>query len=110
MPSPKNPRLDDPELYVNRELSLLEFDRRVLEQAREEAIPLLERLRFLTICSTNLDEFFEIRVSGLKQQLAFGVEQSGPDGLSPREALRRISERAHALVDEQYRTLNENAQ
>ncbi|MBL8862058.1 MAG: polyphosphate kinase 1 [Planctomycetes bacterium] len=101
------PDLRDPALYVNRELSLLEFNRRVLEQAKDPATPLLERLRFLTICSTNLDEFFEIRVSGLKQQVAFDVASPGPDGLTPIETLQRVSVEAHALVDEQYRVLNE---
>src|SRR5689334_5664252 len=67
--------LADPSLYVNRELSLLEFERRVLAQARDPSTPLLERLRFLTICSTNLDEFFEIRVSGLRQHEAAGVSR-----------------------------------
>ncbi len=101
------PDLTDPALFVNRELSLLEFNRRVLEQAKDESTPLLERLRFLTICSTNLDEFFEIRVSGLKQQVAFEVTHAGPDGLTPQETLQRVSVEAHALVDEQYRVLNE---
>lgn len=104
---PTPPSLDAPELYINRELSLLEFNRRVLAQAKDPANPLLERLRFLTICSTNLDEFFEIRVSGVKQQISFGVVQRGADGLLPQEALSRISERAHELVTEQYRVLNE---
>ena len=99
--------LDDPKLYINRELSLLEFERRVLAQARDEAIPLLERLRFLTICSTNLDEFFEIRVAGLKQQAALGATKSGADGLSPQEALARIATAAQRLVAEQYRVLND---
>lgn len=99
--------LADPALYVNRELSLLEFHRRVLEQAKDESTPLLERLRFLTICSTNLDEFFEIRVSGLKQQVAYGVQQAGPDRVSAPETLKRISAVAHGIVDDQYRTLNE---
>ncbi len=101
------PDLRDPALYANRELSLLEFNRRVLEQAKDASTPLLERLRFLTICSTNLDEFFEIRVSGLKQQVAFAVTDAGPDGLTPQETLQRVSVEAHALVDEQYRVLNE---
>ena len=69
--------------------------------------PLLERLRFLTICSTNLDEFFEIRVAGLKEQVAYSIEQPGPDGLTPQETLRQISEIAHGLVEEQYAVLNE---
>ena len=103
----KTEDLDDPSLFINRELSLLEFNRRVLEQAKDERTPLLERLRFLTISSTNLDEFFEIRVAGLKQQVAYGLEQVAPDGLSSAEALRRIGETAHELVAEQYRVLNE---
>ena len=99
--------LGDPSLYFNRELSLLEFHRRVLAQARDLGVPLLERVRFLAICSTNLDEFFEIRVSGLKQQIEYGVSQAGPDGLTPQETLQRISVLAHELVEEQYRILNE---
>ncbi len=99
--------LSAPELYINRELSLLEFQRRVLEQARDPGTPLLERLRFLGISSTNLDEFFEIRVSGLKQQVAYGVSQPGPCGASPQQALLAISESSHHLVDEQYKLLNE---
>ncbi len=97
----------DPGLYLNRELSLLEFDRRVLAQAQDRDLPLLERLRFLTICSTNLDEFFEIRVAGLKEQVSHGVQQAGPDGLSPQEALRRVEVAARGLIEEQYRCLNE---
>lgn len=104
----KTDRIGDPELYINRELSLLEFNRRVLEQARDETNPLLERLRFLCIASSNLDEFFEIRVAGLKQQVVFAIgRQSGPDLMTPVEQLRAISQSAHALVAEQYRMLNE---
>ena len=99
--------LKHPDLYFNRELSLLEFNRRVLEQAKDESLPLLERLKFLCIFSSNLDEFFEIRVAGLKQQAAYGSVQRGPDNLSPAEQLRRISENTHALVEEQYTILNE---
>ncbi|MCB9742745.1 MAG: polyphosphate kinase 1 [Alphaproteobacteria bacterium] len=99
--------VDDPELFFNRELSLLEFNRRVLEQAKDPRTPLLERLRFLTICSTNLDEFFEIRAARLRQQVAFDIGNPGPDGLSPQEVLVRISQVAHELVEEQYRVLNE---
>ncbi len=96
-----------PELYINRELSLIEFNRRVLEQAVDPAIPLLERLRFLSISNTNLDEFFEIRVARLKEQVVSGSVQAGPDNMAPQEALKRISEEAHRLVEGQYRVLNE---
>ena len=99
--------LKQPEFYINRELSLLEFNKRVLEQSIDVSIPLLERLRFLCICSTNLDEFFEIRVAGLKQQVMYGAVQAGQDNIGPAEALKRISEAAHRLVAEQYRLLNE---
>ncbi|MCG3201845.1 MAG: Polyphosphate kinase [Gammaproteobacteria bacterium] len=99
--------LQRPELYINRELSQLEFNRRVLDLARDENVPLLERLKFLCIVSTNLDEFFEIRVSGLKQQADYGSLQAGPDQLRAPDQLRRISEVTHALVVEQYRVLNE---
>ena len=99
--------LANPDLFINRELSLLEFNRRVLEQAKSDDVPLLERLRFLCISGSNLDEFYEIRVAGLKQQEALGATQRGPDNLSPSEQLHRISGQAHELVDEQYRVLND---
>jgi polyphosphate kinase len=99
--------LQRPELYINRELSQLEFNRRVLDLARDENVPLLERLKFLCIVSTNLDEFFEIRVSGLKQQVEYRSDNRGPDRLSAAEQLKRISEVTHSLVNEQYRALNE---
>lgn len=98
--------LTQPELYINRELSLLEFNQRVLEQAKNDALPLLDRLRFLCISCSNLDEFFEVRFSGLRQQEALGAIQRGPDDLSASEQLRRISIRAHDLVREQYEVLN----
>ncbi|ADC71459.1 Polyphosphate kinase [Thioalkalivibrio sp. K90mix] len=97
----------DTELFLNRELSLLEFNRRVLELARDPGFPLLERLRYLSISSTNLDEFFEVRVGSLRQQIDLNVQTPGPDGLSAAEQLRQIAPRAHALVDDQYRTLND---
>lgn len=100
--------LNLPELYLNRELSLLEFNRRVLQLATDDSVPLLERLRLLCISSTNLDEFFEVRVGSLRQQVALNVHAPGPDGLSAHEQLAKISVAAHALVAEQYRTLNEN--
>ena len=99
--------LDDPALYLNPQLSLLEFNRRVLAQGRDRSLPLLERLRFLTIFSSNLDEFFEVRVAGLKQQVRFGATARGPDGLTPQQALQRIAETAHDLVAEAYRLLAE---
>ena len=99
--------LGSPELYINRELSQLEFNRRVLAQAKDDELPLLERLRFLCIASSVLDEFFEIRVSGLKQQEAYGATKRGPDNMSPSEQLRAITEICHALVAEQYQVLNE---
>jgi polyphosphate kinase len=99
--------LKDPSLYVNRELSMLEFHKRVLEQAKDPSVPLLERLRFLTISSLILDEFFEIRVGGLKEQVAYGVSDPGSDGLGPQATLRRCREMILEIVGEQYRHLNE---
>ncbi len=99
--------LKQPELYINRELSLLEFNARVLEQAKLEAVPLLERLRYLCISSTNLDEFFEVRVAGLMQKVKLGSTQAGPDNISAQEILRLSRIRASELVEEQYRVLNE---
>lgn len=99
--------LQPSELFLNREVSLLEFNRRVLEQACDESIPVLERLKFLCISSSNLDEFFEIRVAGLQQMAELSPTQRTPDGLTPAENLAAISQRAHALVDEQYRVFNE---
>ncbi|MCB9897472.1 MAG: polyphosphate kinase 1 [Planctomycetes bacterium] len=106
--SGNGPDLASPALYLNRELSLLAFNRRVLYQAEDASIPLLERLRFLAICSTNLDEFFEIRVAGLKQQIEVGVGATAADGLSPAETLARVSSEAHELVDAQYRVFNQD--
>jgi len=99
--------LKQPELYINRELSLLEFNARVLEQAKLETVPLLERLRYLCISSTNLDEFFEVRVAGLMQKAKLGSTQAGPDNMSAQETLRLARARAAELVEEQYRVLNE---
>ena len=99
--------LTEPELYINRELSQLEFMRRVIAQAQDDSTPLLERLRFVCIASSVLDEFFEIRVAGLKQQRAFGSTQRGPDNLSPADQLRHIAQRAAELVELQYQILNE---
>src|SRR5689334_3462248 len=101
------PDLRSSEHYINRELSLLEFNGRVLAQALDEKVPLLERLKFLCISSSNLDEFFEIRVSGLKQRVELGSAQSGPDGMGISEQLQAIHDRTRNLVDAQYRCLNE---
>jgi polyphosphate kinase len=99
--------LQVPQLYFNRELSFLEFNQRVLEQAKDESIPLLERVRFLCISCAILDEFFEIRVASLKELLEAGAVQPGPDGLSVPEQLKAIRQRAVRLVDEQYEVLND---
>ncbi|MDA3921008.1 MAG: polyphosphate kinase 1 [Salinisphaera sp.] len=99
--------LHAPELYINRELSLLEFNDRVLEQARDSRLPLLERLKFLCISSTNLDEFFEVRVAGMKQKADLVNATTEADNRTPSEVLKAISQRAHTLVDKQYQTLND---
>ncbi|MHC5347558.1 polyphosphate kinase 1 [Metapseudomonas furukawaii] len=101
------PSLDDSSLYIHRELSQLQFNIRVLEQALDESYPLLERLKFLLIFSSNLDEFFEIRVAGLKKQITFAREQAGADGLLPHQAMARISELVHEQVGRQYSILND---
>ncbi len=92
--------------FFNRELSLLAFNQRVLKQATDLEVPLLERLKFLCISSTNLDEFFEIRVAGLKQRVEVSSIPVGPDDLTPANALSEISESTRHLVSEQYRLLN----
>ena len=100
-----SPDLKAPQHYINRELSFLEFNQRVLDQAFDESVPLLERLRFLCIACSNLDEFFEIRVAGLKQLQELGG-QLAPDGMSIPEQLAAIHDRATRLVADQYRCLN----
>ena len=107
MMTPVQSRRYGAEHFLNRELSLLAFNRRVLAQAADETVPLLERLRFLCIVSSNLDEFFEIRVAGLKEQIKLAARTVGPDGLSPREVFRRVVKEAHALIAEQYALLND---
>ncbi len=92
------PHLDDPSLYINRELSLLEFQRRVLEEAQDPANPLLERVKFLSILSSNLDEFFMVRVSGLITQLTSGAREVSIDGQSPSTQLQLIRERVCELA------------
>ena len=98
--------MSNPEHFFNRELSIRQFQWRVLAQAMDKNTPLLERLKFLCISSTNLDEFFEIRVAGLKHVASVDRLARDADGLTPEECLRRISLDAHKLVEEQYRVLN----
>jgi polyphosphate kinase len=100
-------RLQDPRLYINREVSWLAFNDRVLAEAKSAALPVYERLKFLGIVSSNLDEFFMVRVAGLKQQLTLNLADTGADGLLPGEQLTAIAERSHAMVAEQYRLWNE---
>jgi len=94
--------------YLNRELSWIEFDRRVLQEAQNQDTPLLERLKFLSIFASNLDEFFMIRVSGLREQIAAGVTQRSPDGMTPSEQLDAVRKTLLPLLDEQTRVLTED--
>ena len=100
--------LEDSAYYENRELNYFKFNLRVLSQASNPKHPLLERLMFLLIFSSNLDEFFEIRISGLKKQLDFGRQRPGPDGLYPEQVLKEIHLQVSAALTEQYRILNED--
>jgi polyphosphate kinase len=103
VPAQTAPALDDPLLYFNRELSWLQFNRRVLEEAQDPQVPLLERLKFLAIFSSNLDEFFMVRVGGIQQKVQAGIPfGSGADRMPPRQQMERISEAVHALVGSQY--------
>ena len=95
------------EHFLNRELQALEFNRRVLAQAEDKSVPVLERLKFLCIVSSNLDEFFEIRVSGLKEQIKMGAAASGPDGMEPLAVFRQVAARAQGIVERQYRLFND---
>jgi polyphosphate kinase len=104
--SPSLPPLDDPSLYINRELSWLEFNRRVLEEAQDPRVPLLERVKFLAIFASNLDEFFMVRVGGLQQKVQAGITVgSGADRLPPREQLERISATVRQMVEQAYQLL-----
>src|SRR5437588_7202671 len=99
--------LDNPAYYLNRELSWLAFNRRVLEEAEDEGNPLLERVKFLSITASNLDEFVEVRVAGMVQQIEDGYTEGGPDGLTLLEERNVVSRDMHEFVDDQYRCWNE---
>jgi polyphosphate kinase len=103
-------RLSDPRNFINRELSWLEFNRRVLEEAQDPTQPLIERVKFLTIFSSNLDEFFEIRVAGIKQQIESETSNVGPDGMSPTEIFNNIHRVVSELVQAQYALWNTELQ
>src|SRR5580698_5302093 len=96
-----------PELFLNRELGALEFNFRVLAMARDPGVPLLERLRYLSIVANNLDEFFEVRVAMLKHHHQIGSAAPGPDGIASGELLTRIRSRVLDLVSDQYTTWND---
>ena len=102
---PKTP-LTDPSLYINRELSLLEFQRRVLEEAEDKDNPLLERVKFLAIFGSNMDEFFMVRVSGLRKQIEAHVMELSPDGMTPRDQLAAIRKFSVELYAEAHECLN----
>src|SRR5215468_8120062 len=98
--NPQTLTLESPELFINRELSLLEFQKRVLHEARDPENPLLERVKFLSIVSSNLDEFFMVRVAGLQKQAASGTQEASVDGLPAPIQLQRIREEVRKLVAE----------
>ncbi|MBX3249211.1 MAG: polyphosphate kinase 1 [Myxococcales bacterium] len=103
-PPPQETALDRPELFINRELSWLEFNQRVLDEARNPSVPLLERLKFLTIVQSNLDEFFMVRVAGLLEQRREGVTDTPADGMTPADQLSAIGRRVEQMVDEMSET------
>src|SRR5262249_57924036 len=99
--------LDDPTLYINREASWLAFNQRVLEEAEDERNPLLERVKFLAITASNLDEFFEVRIAGLMQRIEDGYIDSGPDALSAQEERDLMALETHEFVRQQYECWNQ---
>src|ERR1044071_10469197 len=99
--------LEKPNYYINREMSWMAFNRRVLEEAQDESNPLLERVKFLAITASNLDEFVEVRVAGLLKQVERGNQLTGPDGLSPAQQLQRLAKEIHLFVTDQYQCWNQ---
>ena len=99
--------LDDPRYYHNRHVQWLEFNRRVLEEARDLGNPLLERVKFLAITANNLDEFVEVRVSSFLQRIEHGSREVGPDGLTAEQELEKVSAAMHVFVEDQYKCWNE---
>ena len=96
----------EPALYLNRELSWLSFNQRVFAESENRANPLMERLKFLSITCSNLDEFFMVRVASLRDLVDAGYEQPDPSGLNPREQLAALSEQAHDMIDRIYESYN----
>src|SRR5688500_13132489 len=96
------PAEQPPKKFLNRELSWLEFNQRVLDEARDDSLPLLERLKFLAITCTNLDEFFMVRVGGLHALLDQGLTSPGPSGMTPLEQLEAVGRRVRQMVKDQY--------
>src|SRR6187397_1278528 len=106
-PAAQSPAAAPAAKFFNRELSWLEFNQRVLDEARDIELPLLERLKFLAITASNLDEFFMVRVGGLQLMVEAGKHSPDPAGLSPEEQLKAVSERAHAMLRDQYACFEE---
>src|ERR1700758_4389590 len=102
----EGPNISEPQKFINSGLSWLAFNRLVLEEAQDPTQPLIERVKFVTIFSSNLDEFFEIRVAGIKQQIESETSDVGPDGLSPTETFERIQKVVRELVGTQYALWN----
>ncbi|MDD4977894.1 MAG: polyphosphate kinase 1 [Gallionella sp.] len=97
-----------PQQFLNRELGQLAFNRRVLAQAENKALPILERLKYLCIVSSNLDELFEIRVAGLKEQIKLNITTAAADGMTPKQTLKRVRDEAHPLIANQYQLFNQD--
>src|SRR3977135_2463551 len=103
----KRAALTDPRYYLNRHVQWLEFNRRVLEEARDKDNPLLERVKFLAITANNLDEFVEVRVSSFLQRIEHGSREIGADGLTAEEELAKVTAAMHVFVRDQYKCWNE---